>query len=57
MKRNSVLAFVACGLFLLAAILNMVNGASFKGAICIIGAISFFLAGYHWRRKGTGGQA
>jgi len=52
MKKNYVLAFTAGGLFLVAAVLNYVNGGSARGSICLIAALAFFLGGYHWRRRG-----
>jgi hypothetical protein len=50
MKRSYILSFVAAGLFAVAAVLNFINGSSFRGVIGCIGAISFLLAGIHWRR-------
>ncbi len=51
MKKNYILAFVASGLFLVGAVINFINGISTRGVICLIGAISFALAGYHWNRN------
>lgn len=52
MKKNYILSFVASGLFLVGAVINFINGISARGVICLIGAVSFALAGYHWHRKG-----
>jgi hypothetical protein len=52
MKSNSLLSFIAGFLFLVAAVLSFINGSLFRGVISLIAAISFILAGIHWRRKG-----
>jgi hypothetical protein len=51
MKRNSILAFVAAVLFVVAAVLGFISGSSFRGVIGTIAAISFLLTGLHWNRR------
>ncbi|HWJ90171.1 MAG TPA: hypothetical protein VNR87_03625 [Flavisolibacter sp.] len=48
--KNYVLAFIAAGLFAIASVLSIINGISVRAVIGFIGALSFLLAGIHWRR-------
>jgi len=51
MKRNYILAFVAAALFAIACIISFIGGSPSRGAISLIGAISFLLSGIHYRRR------
>jgi hypothetical protein len=49
--KSYALAFLAATLFGIAAVFSFVQGSAFRGAISTIAAISFILAGIHWRKK------
>jgi hypothetical protein len=51
MKRNYILAFVAAALFATASLFNFIQGSTPRGIISLIGAISFLLAGIHYKRS------
>jgi hypothetical protein len=48
--KNYVLAFIAAALFAIAGVLSIIYGVSARAVISLIGALSFLLAGIHWRR-------
>lgn len=51
MKRNYILVFGAAGLFAVASLLNFIEGNTSRGVIGLIGAVSFLLAGIHYKRS------
>jgi hypothetical protein len=51
--KNYLLAFIAAFMFAVAAVVMWINGVGSRAAVSAIGAVSFLLAGIHWRRKGN----
>ena len=51
MKRNYILVFGAAGLFAVASLLNFIEGNTSRGVIGLIAAVSFLLAGIHYKRS------
>lgn len=51
MKKNHTLVFIAAALFAVASLFSFMEGSTPRGIIGLIGAISFLLAGIHYKRS------
>jgi hypothetical protein len=51
MKKSYILVFIAAALFAIASIFNFIEGSIPRGVISFIGAVSFLLAGIHYKRS------
>ncbi|HEU4632630.1 MAG TPA: hypothetical protein VFS22_01515 [Flavisolibacter sp.] len=51
MKRNYTLVFVAAAVFAVASLYNFIEGFTSRGIIGLLAAISFLLAGIHYKRS------
>lgn len=49
--RTFILSVIASALFAVAAVISFINGNSFRAVIGLVGAVSFLLAGLHWRKN------
>jgi membrane-bound ClpP family serine protease len=51
MKKGYIFIFAAAVLFAIASIFNFIEGSIPRGVISLIGAVSFLLAGIHYKRS------
>ena len=51
MKKAHVLYYLAAVLFVIAAVLSFINGASQRGGVALVLALGMVLAGYRYQRR------